>query len=42
VVTVEISPYSPFPGSSDPKSNGNHEVKIWVERSDQSLSISPF
>lgn len=42
VVTVEISPYAPFPDSSDPKSNRTREVKIWVERSDQSLSFPPF
>ena len=42
IVTVEISPYAPFPDSSDPKSNRTREVKIWVERSDQSLSFPPF
>jgi len=42
IVTVEISPYAPFPDSSDPKSDRTREVKIWVERSDQSLSFPPF
>jgi len=42
VVTVEISPFAPFPDSSDPKSDQTREVKIWVERSDLSLSYPPF
>jgi hypothetical protein len=42
IVTVEVSPYAPFPDSSDPKSNRTREVKIWVERSDQTLSFWPF
>lgn len=41
IVTVEISPYSPFPDSSDAKSSRTHEVQIWVERSDKSLSFPP-
>ncbi len=42
IVMVEVSPYAPFPDSSDPKSNRTREVKIWVERSDQTLSFWPF
>jgi hypothetical protein len=41
IVTVEISPYSPYPDSSDPKSSRTREVQIWVERSDKSLSFPP-
>ncbi len=41
IVTVEISPYSPFPESSDPKSDRTREVRIWVEHSDESLSFPP-
>jgi len=41
IVTVEISPYSPYPGSDDPKSSRTREVQIWVERSDKSLSFPP-
>ena len=41
VVTVETSPFNPFPSDQDPKSGRNREVKIWVERSDNSLSFPP-
>jgi len=42
IVTLEISPYSPFPNSNDKtKSAQNREVELWVERSDQSLSFPP-
>jgi hypothetical protein len=41
IVTVEVSPYSPYPDSSDPKSSRTKEVQIWVERSDHSLSYPP-
>ena len=41
VVVVEISPFSPFPADSDPKSGRNREVSIWVELSDLSLSFPP-
>jgi len=42
IVTVEFSPYAPFPDDSDAaKSRFNREVSIWVERSDQSLSFPP-
>jgi hypothetical protein len=40
-VTVEISPYSPYPDQNDPKSSRTKEVQIWVERSDKSLSFPP-
>jgi len=41
VVVVEISPLRPFPPNDDPKSGRNREVRIWVARSDQSLSFPP-
>jgi hypothetical protein len=41
VVSVALSPYSPFPGADDPKSRDNKEVRLWVESSDQSLSYAP-
>ena len=41
VVTVEVSSYSPFPDSKDPKSRDNKEVRLWVESSDQSMSYAP-
>jgi hypothetical protein len=41
IVTVEISAFHPFPANSDPQSARNREVKLWVERSDQSISFPP-
>ncbi|MGD0839923.1 MAG: hypothetical protein ABSA32_02075 [Candidatus Acidiferrales bacterium] len=41
IVTVELSPYSPYPDASDPKSSRTREVQIWVEVSDKSLSFPP-
>jgi hypothetical protein len=41
IVVVEISPFQPFPADNDPKSGRNREVRIWVERSDNSLSFPP-
>jgi hypothetical protein len=41
IVTIEISPYHPFPANSDPQSGRNREVKLWVERSDLSMSFPP-
>ena len=42
VVTVEISEYDPFPKAEETvKSAQNREVRLWVERSDQSLSFPP-
>jgi len=41
IVTVEVSPYSPYPSDNDPKSGRTKEVQIWVERSDKSLSFPP-
>lgn len=37
VVVVEVSPSAPFEGST----SGVKEVKLWVERKDQSLSFAP-
>jgi hypothetical protein len=39
VVVVEVSPFQPFPDISDPHSSRNREIRLWVERSDQSLSF---
>ncbi len=42
VVVVEVSPYRPFPNDNDAvKQSKTKEVRIWVERSDQSLSFPP-
>ncbi|MGB6429408.1 MAG: hypothetical protein WBF06_02400 [Candidatus Acidiferrales bacterium] len=41
IVTVEVSPFSPYPDANDPKSGRTKEVQIWVERSDKSLSFPP-
>ena len=41
VVVVEISPSQPFPRNNDPQSGRNREVRLWVERSDQSLGFPP-
>jgi hypothetical protein len=41
VVTVVVSPYSPFPDSNDPKNRGNKAVPLWIESSDQSMSFAP-
>jgi len=41
VVVVEISPFSPFPQDNDPKGGRDKEVRLWVERSDQSISFPP-
>jgi len=37
IVTIEVSAVSPFPGAS----NDNKEVRLWVERRDQSISYAP-
>ena len=42
IVAVEISPYNPFPDEKDVEKNRKtREVRIWVERKDQSLSFPP-
>ncbi len=41
IVAVEISPFEPFPSDQDPKSGRNREVRLWVERSDYSMSFPP-
>ena len=41
VVVVEVNPLSPFPDDQDPKSGRNKEIRLWVERSDQSISFPP-
>ena len=42
IVTVAVSAVSPFPEASDPKSRDAKEVRLWVERSDQSISYAPL
>ena len=42
VVVVELSAYTPFPKPEDSvKFAQNQEVRLWVERSDKSLSFPP-
>lgn len=42
IVSVEVSPYQPFPSGDDPaKQNKTKEVRLWVEKKDQSLSFPP-
>jgi hypothetical protein len=42
VVVVELSAYSPFPTPEETvKFAQNQEVRLWVERSDKSLSFPP-
>ena len=42
VVVVELSAYAPFPKPEDSvKFAQNQEVRLWVERSDKSLSFPP-
>jgi len=41
VVTVAVSPYSPFPDARDAKSRDTQEIRLWVETSDQSMSYAP-
>ena len=41
IVVVEVSPTQPFPGNNDPQSGRNKEIRLWVERSDQSISFPP-
>jgi hypothetical protein len=43
IVTVEVSPFQPFPNDNEvEKSSKTKEVKMWVESKDKSISISPF
>jgi hypothetical protein len=41
IVVIEISPFRPFPANNDPQSGRNREVRLFVARSDQSLSFPP-
>jgi hypothetical protein len=42
IVTVEVSPYSPFPANNDEaKQNKTKEVRLWVQFKDQSLGFAP-
>jgi hypothetical protein len=41
IVVVELSPVQPFPQNNDPQSGRNKEIRLWVERSDQSISFPP-
>jgi hypothetical protein len=41
-ITVEVSPFQPFPDESDPvKHNQTKSVVLWVKFSDESLSFPP-
>ena len=43
IVTLEVSPYSPFPPKTDElKSAKNTEVKLWVQFKDESIGFAPF
>jgi len=42
VVTVELSPYDPFPAESDAaKQSKTKEVHLWIEFKDQSIGFAP-
>jgi len=42
IVVVEVSPYAPFPDNQNAeKQRLTKEVRIWLERKDQSLSFPP-
>lgn len=41
IVTVVLSPYRPFPTDDPVKARQSKEVRLWVERSDQSISFAP-
>ncbi len=41
VVTVAVSAFLPFPGAGDPNGRNIKEVRLWVERRDQSISYAP-
>jgi hypothetical protein len=41
IVVVEVSSVTPFPADKDPQSAHNREVRLWVERSDESISFPP-
>ncbi len=41
-VEVEVSPFQPFPNDNDiVKNEQTKEVRLWVERRDQSISFAP-
>jgi len=42
IVDVELSPFTPFPDENDVvKNRQTKEVRIWIERRDQSISFAP-
>jgi len=41
IVTVAVSAVSPFPRDGDPNGRNTKEVRLWVERRDQSISYAP-
>jgi hypothetical protein len=42
IVVVELSPYQPFPESTDIEKAGHtKEIRLWVETRDKSLSFGP-
>jgi len=42
IVVIDVSPFQPFPGDNDAEKNRRTKVvRLWVERSDKSLSFPP-
>jgi len=42
VVTVEVSPFAPFPSNDDAaKQSKTKEIRLWVQFKDQSLGFAP-
>ena len=41
VLTVAVSSVSPFPSAGDANSHNTKEIRLWVERRDQSISYAP-
>jgi hypothetical protein len=42
IVTVEVSPYQPFPETNDvEKSSKSKQIQMWVEKRDNSLGFAP-
>jgi hypothetical protein len=43
IVTLDVSPYSPFPPKTDElKSAKSTELKLWVQFKDESIGFAPF
>lgn len=41
IITVAVSALTPFPGDGDRDGRNTKEIRLWVERSDQSISYAP-